>query len=225
MKMYENLSVAEERQLERGTHDQGARSQTTGGKHLNPVAEVIKSDLVSFGYQEDNVYYKNGTTLVLPGWFRASKNWDLLAFDGNDLLAVLELKSINSSFGNNANNRSEESIGSAVDAAHAIKNELIPFRTVPPALGYVLVVKICEDSIRPVASSKIIYPMDAVFSGTSYLQRLTILCRRLLSERLYQAIWIVGVNPDSGDVVEPDSNLSYDKFLTVLKAQLDIHKA
>lgn len=225
LQMYRNLEQAARLQAYRGIHDQGARSQVTSGKHLNVLAKEIRKDLISAGYAEEDTYYENGC-LKLPGWFRPSKDWDMLAFDGDDLLGIIELKSINSSFGNNANNRAEESIGSAVDAAHAIKNQLIPFCSTPPLLGYVLVVKICEDSTkagRRIANS--VFPVDESFQGVSYFERLTILCRRLLSERLYQAIWIVGVDPDKGTIIEPDPDLTYDKFIAAYEGQLRVHRA
>lgn len=225
LQMYANLDAAGKRQAERGGHDQGARSQVTSGKHLNPVAQAICEDLIEAGYNRHEVYYEGGC-LRLPGWFRPSKDWDLLAFDNRDLLAVLELKSINSSFGNNANNRTEESLGSAVDAAHAITNSLIPFKTKPPMLGYVLVVRLCEESTKPGGTTlSSVYPIDSVFNYASYFKRLTVMCRRLLAERIYQAVWIVGVNPKTGAIVEPEADLTYDKFIASLKTQLLIHRA
>lgn len=225
LQMYKNLDEAAEKQKGRGVHDQGERSKVTSGKHLNVVAEALREDLIYAGYAPDDVYYEN-KCLTLPGWFRPTKDWDLMAFDGNDLLATVELKSINSSFGNNCNNRSEESLGSAVDAAHAIKNELIPFQVAPPVVGYVMVVKLCEDSTKPgKARKKSVYPIDEVFNGASYLKRLVVLCRRLLSERLYQAVWIVGVDPVAGKVIEPDPSLTYEKFVETLAAQYRIHNA
>lgn len=225
LQIYRNLNDAEKRQEARGGHDQGARAQVTGGKHLNPVASIIRKDLITAGYEAEKVYYEDGC-LKLPGWFRPSKDWDLVAFDGDDLLAVVELKSINSSFSNNSNNRTEESIGSAIDAFHAIKNDLIPFKTAPPIIGYALVVKICEDSTKPgKATQKSIYPIDKVFDRASYLKRLSVMCRRLLSERLYQAVWIVGVDPEKNEVIEPEDDLTYDKFIASLSSQLTIHRA
>jgi len=223
--MYRNLDAASQRQVLRGAHDQGARSQVTGGKHMNVIADVIRDDLISCGFKEDCVYYENGC-LRLPGWFRPSKSWDLLAFEDENLLAAIELKSINSSFGNNANNRAEEALGSATDAAHAIKNELIPYKTVPPMLGFVLVVRLCDESMKPGNSTQpSIYPVDEVFADSSYMQRLSILCRRLLSERLYQAVWIVGVDPANKIIVEPETDLTYEKFLASIHSQLIIHQA
>lgn len=225
LQMYKNLDEAGVRQAERGGHDQGSRSKVTGGKHLNVVAEVLRDDLIEAGFSESDVYFEGGC-LTLPGWFRPSKAWDLMAFADNELMAVVELKSINSSFGNNANNRAEESLGSAVDIAHAVKNELIPYSTTPPVLGYVLVVKECPESTnRGVRSKRAVYPIDKAFNQVSYLERLTILCRRLMAERLYQAVWIVAVNPESGDVIEPDDNLTYEKFLTTIRSRLAVHRA
>lgn len=225
LQMYKNLDEAAERQKERGNSDQGARSKVTGGKHLNVVAEALKRDLVAAGYSPEDVWYEK-KCLTLPGWFRPSKDWDLMAADGNELLATVELKSINSSFGNNCNNRSEESLGSAVDAAHAIKNELIPYQVEPPVVGYVMVVKICDESTKASKNSKkAMYPIDEAFKGASYLERLVVLCRRLLSERLYQAVWIVGVDPVTGTVIEPDPYLTYDKFVEKLVSQKRIYNA
>ena len=100
--MYRNMDKAERRQKERGRRDQGSRSKVTSGKHLNVVAEAIRQDLIDAGYASESVYYENDC-LALPGWFRPSKNWDLMAFDGGALMAAVELKSISSSFGNNCN--------------------------------------------------------------------------------------------------------------------------
>lgn len=225
LQMYTNLDEAGKKQVERGDADRGARSQVTGGKHLDCVAAAIKSDLIDMDYNSTEVRYKD-ECLRLPGWYRPSKDWDLLAFDRGNLLAVLELKSINSSFGNNANNRSEESLGSAVDAAHAIKNNLIPFKTAPPLLGYFLVVKICDESTTKGKSChNSVYPIDKAFDKTSYFERLTIFCRRLLAEGMYQAVCIVGVNPEEKTVIEPSPELTYEKFLAALKGKLEINRA
>jgi hypothetical protein len=52
----------------------------------------------------------------LPGFFRPTKEWDLLAIHDGKLLAVIEAKSqVGPSFGNNFNNRTEEAMGSALD--------------------------------------------------------------------------------------------------------------
>ena len=161
----------------------------------------------------------------LPGWFRPAKDWDMLAFDGEDLLAAVELKSINSSFGNNFNNRSEEALGSALDLDYAIRNGLVRYQTAPPVLAYVLVVRSCEESSFKCSNRKAVYPVDEVFDNTSYLERLAIMCRRMMAERVYQAVWIVYVDPELGFVEEPDEHLSYERFIETLASQLRINRA
>ena len=53
--------------------------------------------------------------LTIPGYFRPTKMWDALVIYKSRLIAAFELKSQVGSFGNNFNNRTEESIGSAND--------------------------------------------------------------------------------------------------------------
>lgn len=222
--MYETMDEAEARQKQHGGHDQGERSKLTSGKHLDPLASVIRDDLISKGYSPKDVVF-GGKSSTLPGWFRPAKDWDMLAFYGDDLLAAIELKSINSSFGNNANNRTEEALGSSVDVSHAIKNELISYQGVPPCLGYVLVIRSCEKSRKVCQNRTAVYPVDNVFDNTSYLDRLTIMCRRMLAERIYQAVWVVYVDDEERIVYEPDIALSYDKFIETIAAQLRIYRA
>ena len=92
--------------------------------------------------------------------------------------------------------------------AYAIENGLVPCGSVPPIVGYAMVVRLCVDSISPKQGTSTVCPMDSAFCGTSYFDRLVVLCRRLLGERLYQAVWVVGVDPDGGKVIEPDEGLT-----------------
>ena len=99
--MYDSIERAREAQAAAGHSDQGARQGITSGKHLDPIAAIIRDDLINAGFHPDEVY-DQGRMCTLPGWFRPTKNWDLLALDNGELVSAIELKSINSSFGNNA---------------------------------------------------------------------------------------------------------------------------
>lgn len=61
---------------------------------------------------------RTGVKAVVPGYFRQSKNWDIVGNDNFDnQVCAIELKSINNkSFRKNVNNRLEEAIGCGVDA-------------------------------------------------------------------------------------------------------------
>lgn len=221
--MYAALDLAAASQRLRGVHDQGARAKVTSGNHMNGIVEVLFDDLFHSGYAMDDLFFKRGD-LALPGYFRSAKQWDLLCFDGEDLMAAIELKSINSSFGNNQNNRAEEAIGNAVDLEFATKNGLVSRRTKPPARCYVLIVCDCEKSRKPLSVPKSRYEIDPIFKGTNYQQRFEIMCSRLLDERLYEAVWLVFVDPEGETVKEPNPALSYDVFIETIASQLRINR-
>jgi len=97
-----------------GQRDAGHRSAVTGGKHLDGFVELCRDLLVEAGLPEAGVYWNK--RMELPGFFRAEKNWDLLAVVDGHLLAVIEFKAqVGPSFGNNFNNRTEEALGNATD--------------------------------------------------------------------------------------------------------------
>ncbi len=53
--------------------------------------------------------------ISLPGFYRRTKNWDIVVTYKEILVAAIECKSQVGSFGNDFNNRTEEAIGNAVD--------------------------------------------------------------------------------------------------------------
>lgn len=222
--MYEAIDLAALAQMVAGHSDKGRRAGITSGKHLDSVAEIIKDDLVRMGFDSDEIYDK-GRKCTLPGWFRPTKNWDLLGFDGDELVAAVELKSISSSFGNNANNRAEESIGSAFDAQVAYGEGLFGEGDIPPVIGYVMIVRDCEGSrLRSAAIRSPHFPIDPEFEGTSYLDRFHILCERLRRKSLYNAVWLVFANPETNEAYEPDPSMSYEVFIKNIEMGLKLHR-
>lgn len=227
LRMYSMLAEAGQRQRGTGDEDRGRRSESTSGQHLNPLADLIREDLISGGFSRSDLFDKRTYQLRLPGWYRRSKDWDIVALNGDDdLVAAIELKSINSSFGNNANNRIEEALGSATDAHAAFDARLYGINAMPPALGYVMIVKDCRQSREAGRNNPVtLFPTDPVFEHASYLDRFRILCERLRASNLYQAVWLVYADPDTGEVTEPSPTLTYDKFIATMIAALSIHRA
>lgn len=222
--MYQSLERAGERQGSDGNRDRGHRAEVTSGRHLDPLAELIKGDLVASGFHEDEVI-STGNAMRLPGWFRKSKDWDLLALDDGRLVSAIELKSINSSFGNNANNRTEESLGSALDALTAADEGLMGDGAIPPVLGYVMVMRDCPAAHGGNSRVRTVFPTDPVFDDTTYIDRFRILCERLRSKSIYQAVWFVTADPEHGVVSEPSPDLTYEKFIASIVAALHINRA
>lgn len=92
----------------------GSRDAVVGGKNMDGFAQLVREVVQHSGLPAASVH-AGKRDVVLPGFFRATKNWDVLVIHQGRLLAVFEFKSQVGSFGNNLNNRSEEVIGTAAD--------------------------------------------------------------------------------------------------------------
>ena len=55
--MYSAMARAAAAQAANGRADQGRRSAVTSGKHLDPVAGIIRNDLIDLGFHEDEVFH------------------------------------------------------------------------------------------------------------------------------------------------------------------------
>ncbi len=196
-----------------GKADQGERGAITGGKHLDPIRELIAELFVSAGVAPENIYRSKGITL--PGYYRPSKDWDLVVTDNNRLIAAIELKSqVGPSFGNNFNNRTEEALGNATDIWRAFQEG--SFGELRPWLGYVFVLEEAAGSIKAVRLPRMQFPPDPEFIGSSYKDRYGILCERLIRERLYDAVWFVSTSADGSIIDEPKPGLRFSDFKAAL---------
>ena len=93
--------------------DTSNRGSVVGGKQMDGFEELLRSVAINAGVPEEYIITDNN---YLPGYFRSSKDWDLVIISpSKKLIAAIELKSQIGSYGNNFNNRTEEAIGSAVD--------------------------------------------------------------------------------------------------------------
>jgi hypothetical protein len=103
----------QQRQITGGRADQGLRSAVTGGAQMDGIIRLFRDIVVEAGIPPECVFFKKA--LELPGFFRPTKEWDLLVVKEGQLLLALEAKSqVGPSFGNNFNNRTEEAMGSAL---------------------------------------------------------------------------------------------------------------
>jgi hypothetical protein len=206
-----------ERQEESGDRDRGGRAAVTGGGHCGAFVDLIQRLLVASGIPDGHVFTERRAT-DLPGYFRATKDWDLVAVVDGTLLAVVELKSQVGSFGNNFNNRTEEAIGSATDLWTAYREGA--FKTsARPWLGYFMMLEEAPGSTRPVTVKERHFKAFKEFRGTSYADRYALLCRRLVLERLYDAACLLMSSAETGprgDFMEPNAQLSFKLFATSL---------
>jgi len=199
--------------------DQGTRGAVTGGKQMDGFVALVRKITIDAGIPEGCIYTRENE---LPGFFRPTKEWDLLVISPQKkLVACFEFKSQVGSFGNNFNNRAEEAIGSATDIWTAFREGV--FGTSPaPWLGYVMVVEKCEKSSSPVSISSPHFKAIKEFDKTSYLDRYGILCRKLVRERLYTTCVGIWTKQKRGGVEYggiPDT-VSFDDFARSYAAYL-----
>lgn len=190
----------------------GSRDAVVGGKNMNGFVGLVRCVIAHCGLPIESVHTRK-SQVVLPGFFRATKNWDVLVIHERRLFGVFEFKSQVGSFGNNFNNRSEEVIGSAADlwVAHhhgaygegprrsrtrvseaseptrPLLNPSIMADPRPPFLAWLMLLEECDASLASVRCEEPHYPVFDEFREASYARRYQILCERLVERQLYSA--------------------------------------
>lgn len=163
--------------------DTGTRSLVTGGKQMNGLADLVWDIVVENGMPDADIHHNR--CLELPGFFRATKKWDLVVVHKGKLVAALELKSqVGPSFGNNLNNRAEEAIGTGKDLWTAYENGAFD-KAPTPWLGWVMLLEDCEKSRTTLKVKEPHFKVFPEFRETSYAERYELLLRRLVRERLF----------------------------------------
>jgi len=210
-----------EKQKKRGVNDAGLRSAVTGGAQMDGFINLFTTLVIEAGIGAEYISQKKH--LELPGFFRPTKEWDLLVVKDGQLIAALEAKSqVGPSFGNNFNNRTEEAMGSALDLWTAFREGAFNGGH-QPFLGYFFMLEDCDASNRPVRVKESHFKVFPEFVGASYMKRYEIFCRKLILERHYtSASFIVSdsVNGKSGIFNEPAADLSFSHFAKSLIAHV-----
>lgn len=182
-----NREAALARQIEAGTQDAGSRGAVTAGKNMDGFLAIARRLVEANGLSEARVCVQQ-RVLTLPGYFRPTKQWDMLVMHRGELVAALEFKSqVGPSFGNNFNNRSEEAIGTAHDLWTAYREGALGLDVPRPFLGWVMLLEDCPKSNAPVKDKEPHFPVDPAFRRASYAQRYDLLCKRLVQEGLYSS--------------------------------------
>ena len=165
------------------------------------------------GVDDSSIFFTKAT-LPLPGFFRATKEWDLLIVLDGRLVAALELKSQVGSFGNNFNNRTEEAMGSALDLWTAYREGNIPASSTP-FLGWMMLLENSPASNKPVRTVEPHFPVRPEFHSASYTKRYELFCKKLVLERHYTAAALLTSAQDSGKrgvYAEPSMDIGIRRF-------------
>lgn len=225
---------------EEQARDRGERSAVTAGKHMDGFIRLIRDVLVEAGLTSASIFCKpreetkppgkrkkaepcapGSTRTILPGWFRAEKDWDFVVVTNGMLVAAIEFKSHVGSFGNNCNNRVEEALGNATDLLAAYREGAFK-PSMRPWMGYMMLLEDAPKSVRPVRVCEPHFPVFDEFRGASYANRYNILLMKLLRERLYDGTCFLMTAREegiaSGAYDEPNQELGFRNFVTSLLA-------
>ncbi len=223
-------------QTVRGGADQGSRGAVTGGAQMGGFVSTIRTLLINSGVRPECIFAERrsssagvnaGRVVSLPGYYRATKDWDLVVVIDGNLVIAIELKSqVGPSFGNNFNNRSEEAIGTAADIWTAFREGA--FGSSPaPWLGYLFLLEDCDASRKPVSTLAPHFAVFPEFVGASYARRYELLCRKLVRERQYGAACFLMADSAQAETkpnyIEPAPDLSGERFLTQLLAHVSTY--
>jgi hypothetical protein len=205
------------KQEEGGRADQGLRGAVTGGAHMDGFIDLFTELIQAAGISGQYIFRKRA--VELPGFFRPTKEWDLLVVKDRMLIAAIEAKSqVGPSFGNNFNNRTEEAMGSALDLWTAFREQAY-LESPQPFLGYFFMLEDCAASNKPVGFKEPHFKVFPEYVGTSYMKRYELFCRKLVLERHYTAsAFITSTSTEglAGAYAAPAPDLSVDRFARIL---------
>lgn len=180
--------------------------------------------IIEAGVDKECIFQKK--RLELPGYFRPTKEWDLLVVQNGQLILALEAKSqVGPSFGNNFNNRTEEAMGSAMDLWTAYREGAFN-KTVKPWLGYLFLLEECAASQRPVRVKEPHFEVFPEFKEASYAKRYELFCRKLVRERHYSAATFLAssrTRGKRGGYNEPADDLAFERFARSLVAHVSAY--
>lgn len=186
---WKNRDTAILKQREAGRAGTGQRSAVTAGKNMNGFLVLIADIVRKNGLKNAAVHLGRGV-VTLPGFYRPTKQWDMLVMNGPRLIAAIELKSQVGSFGNNFNNRTEEAIGTAVDFSTAYREGALGDQP-KPFLGWLMLVEDCPASRKPIRDRSPHFRLFKEFENCSYAERYNLLCQKLIREELYTSATVL----------------------------------
>ena len=197
---------------------EGSSKAVRGGGHFNPLVNLLSRFFTDAGYPLESVGAK-GSSVVLPSYFRPTKQWDLVVVHRGVLVAAIEMKALGGpSFGNNYNNRVEEALGSSADLSRANITDL----TGPekPWLGYLFLMDDAEGSRRPTSPQKGPFPAEKIWHERSYQERFEVTGQRLLDEGYYDAVCYLVSSADDPGPREPSPQLDWQHFAAAISGRI-----
>ncbi|CAL9511959.1 PaeR7I family type II restriction endonuclease [Streptomyces sp. enrichment culture] len=200
-------------------------SDLRAGKHLIPLENLV-IDYARRICKGTPITFLQGREARVPGFYRARKDWDVIALDGDRLVFAIEMKSQDAKkVGNNSNNRSEEAVGSATDLRLSYDKGLLGKKVdgFHPWLGYVLILEEAESTTREAPHQlTAAFPVDPTYgTNPSYAHRYRVLCQRLLETGIYDgACFLLSGTTPASPLRQPPPSTGID-FPTFMQSLTD----
>lgn len=182
---------------------------------MDDFAHAIQGIFEAEGIRRE--FVRIGRGLTIPGYFRPTKDWDVVVCNGRELGALVELKSQVGSLGKNFNNRAEEAIGNAKDVRVAFTNGLLG--TEAPFVAFLMVMEDCDDLVVSRKTRSEFFTTDPALTDTPFSVRWQRLLSRLVREQLYDAACLLPTTRDTIERVQVDDEVGLDRFLARLVAR------
>ncbi|TFC01619.1 hypothetical protein E3O42_09600 [Cryobacterium adonitolivorans] len=161
-------------------------AQARDARHMVRLAGFVRQMFISAGLADDEVHVDR----AIPGYYRRSKNWDVVAMHKGHLVGVVELKSQVGSEGNNGNNRIEEALGNSFDA-RAAQELNHSFGALPVWNAFCVVFGSDPSLSRPVRTRGTpLFRTDPIFDGMTYGDQWAIAVERFVLTGAYSAGWM-----------------------------------
>jgi hypothetical protein len=202
--------------------DHGRRSAVTGGKQMDGFCELVDWVLRENGLEEASIYVRSDREL--PGFFRPTKEWDMLVVHEGRTVAALAFTSQQLPQGDDHGSaRTEEVIGMANDMWTAFREEAIGRSRPRPWLGWVMLI---EDetvvSRSPPKAQLCAEVLPEFLAGPHGRCRHHIL-QKFTQERLIDSAVLLASPCNGGGrgvFVEPAEDLSMKRLLSSLVGRL-----
>lgn len=198
---------------------EGHGAQARDARHMRRLAHFVAQMFVDAGLDESEVAI-NG---VIPGYYRRSKSWDVVATHKGRLVGLVELKSQVGSEGNNGNNRIEEALGNSFDAVMT-QEKAQAFGELPMWSAFCMVFGSDYSTARQIGMrSRPLFDIDPAFHGMTYGGQLATAIERFIQTGVYDAGWMVASWVENDQHVryeEPVPTATLDTLRTKINAQV-----
>lgn len=202
---------------------EGHGGQARDARHMRRLAGFVRQMFLDAGLDETEVFIDR----AIPGYYRRSKNWDIVALHKGRLVGVVELKSQVGSEGNNGNNRIEEALGNSFDATMTQEMTKV-FGELPVWRAFCIVFGSDFSAARLIGMrSRPLFDIDPAFHEMTYGGQLAVAIERFVQTGVYDAGWMVSSWVDDEQYVqytEPVAMATVDTLWTQIEARVRFAK-